>query len=110
MGTNALIQQGAKAVTCCEDILEELNFNISDKSVVVNRINAFHPSVSPQDDRNLPNKTECDIYGLISKEPISLDGLCEKSKFSIPVITSIVLGLEFKKLIRALPGKQFIRS
>ena len=132
MGTNELLKQGAKIVTCCDDILEELNFKISDKNVVAKHINVCHseraianeeskkrdPSAEftlseanvPQDDMCLSNKTERDIYKLISKEPISLDDICEKSNFSILAIIPIVLGLEFKKLIKALPGKQFMRN
>jgi len=148
-GANALIKQGAKLVTCCDDILEELNFKISDKNVIAKQINVCHsegaaaaegpsrasgipPSAENsaagkkdlssqpfcfakqsdggQNDICLSSKTERDIYELISQEPISLDDLCEKSNFSILAIIPIVLGLEFKKLIKALPGKQYTRS
>lgn len=127
MGANTLIKQGAKLVTCCNDILEELNFEISDENVVAKRINVCHsegaiateeskkrdPSsfatLRTQDDRCLSNKTESKIYKLISKEPISLDDLCEKSNFSILEIIPKVLGLELRKLIKELPGKQFVR-
>lgn len=135
-GTNVLIKQGAKLVTCCDDIFEEINFKALNHKVDAGNagIFGFEKAIvsgesekrdlpaefalslgapeggAPQNDGRFASKTERDIYKLISREPVSLDDICEKSRFSVPAIIPIVLGLEFKKLIKALPGKQYVRS
>jgi DNA processing protein len=101
-GTNTLIQQGAKLVSCSEDILEELNL-----SITKNR-----PSEQFQTDSCYPalDGAEKSLYNLISLVPLSIDEIMQRSSMSIPQISDILLHLELKKLIRQLPGKHFVRN
>jgi DNA processing protein len=92
-GTNELIKQGAKMVTNTEDILEEL----------------FLPEVDSNKSVNLKNE-EGLLYDLIRDQSIALDSLAEKTNMDIPKISGILLQLQMKKLIKQLPGKQFIKA
>lgn len=109
-GTNWLIKQGAKLASCADDIIEEFNFNADvSKSPIENlRASTPNPRESALKD-NLINE-ESFLYELISKEPIELDELVEKTNLGVPEISKRLLSLEIKKLIRQLPGKHFIKA
>jgi len=107
-GTNGLIKQGAKLVSCVEDIVEEFD---SIASCVLPRVSKEDSAI-----RNTPYAipdlldTEAILYNSISEQPISLDELIEKTNLSVSSVSDMLLKLEMRKLIRQLPGKQFIRS
>ncbi|TAM42768.1 DNA-protecting protein DprA [bacterium] len=100
-GPNSLLKQGAKLVTCCEDILEELNLPFS--PVVDHEREAAGRKLSS-------SKEEEMVYGCISREAITIDELMEKTSKPCGYLASLILKLQFKKLIRELPGKQFMRN
>jgi DNA processing protein len=51
------------------------------------------------------------VFRLIkSDEPSHIDALAEESKLSLPSLTSALLGLEMRELVRQLPGKCFVRK
>jgi len=57
------------------------------------------------------NKDEQEILGIVSsKEKLSLDLIGFQAKLSIPKIMQILLQLELKGLVRALPGNQYAKS
>lgn len=99
-GTNELIKQGAKLVSCVDDILEEFNLDTSARDMA--KAAQEMPKLSLIEEEML-------LYNLISQEPAILDELAEKANLDIPRISRILLGLQVKKLIKELPGKQFIR-
>lgn len=101
MGTNDLLKQGAKIVTCCDDILEELN-------LVVGSIQKVEPLVKEQE--IACGKEESRLYACISQQPVTIDDLIQNSSLSSSQVSSLILKLQFKKLIKALPGKQFMRN
>lgn len=101
MGTNELLKQGAKLVTCSDDILEELNLAI----VGINRQD------SPVIKQNIScEKEQSMLYNCISQQAISIDDLVEKTALTSSQVSNLILKLQFNKLIKELPGKQFIRS
>lgn len=101
-GANQLIKQGAKLVTCVDDILDEYNFKASAQPVVKNRIkNALDIEL---------NQDESALYDLISSQPISLDEIAGCLNLDIPRIFPMLLKLEVKKLIKPIAGKQYIRN
>jgi DNA processing protein len=95
-GTNELIKQGAKLVSCADDILEEFNFCVSPKTA------------KRQAGAGLAAQ-ELFLYESLSPEPLPLDEIIEKTKLDIPAISSMLLKLQMMKLVRQLPGKQFVR-
>ncbi|TRZ48901.1 DNA-protecting protein DprA [bacterium] len=96
-GTNELIKQGAKLVSSAQDILEEFSFCAPPKKA------------KQQTPAELADK-EMLLYESLSQEPLPLDEIIEKTNLDIPVISSMLLKLQMKKLIRQLPGKQFVRN
>jgi len=101
-GTNDLIKQGAKLVTGIEDILEEYPFLIR-KAIEVSKSREAPKVYSLDIDQSR-------IYNMILEEAIQLDELIEKSNTGVQSISKILLGLQLKKLIKPLAGKNYIRS
>lgn len=98
-GTNILIQRGtAKLIKNAEDVLVELNLKLK-----------------PIEGKNIPkqgadlNMFEQKILDVLNSEPIQIDVLAEKLNSSTSDCLVNLLSLEFKGLVKQLPGKQFIK-
>jgi len=98
-GTNTLIKQGAKLVTQVTDILEEFSFTA-----------APVPKENRDFRRNCGNEKENRLYELITPQAVTLDDLIEKANMDVSEISGILLNLQFRKLIKQLPGEQFVRN
>jgi DNA processing protein len=101
MGANTLLKQGAKMVTCCDDILEELNLAIVSTKKIEPAMRK--PEIAC-------GKEESQLYACITQQPVAIDDLIQKTSLSSSQILNLILKLQFKKLIKALPGKQFARN
>lgn len=103
-GTNRLIQQGAKLVTTSEDIIEELEPIWGNLSL--------EKETKSEDRLPLPplKEEEKKIYALLSDEPQHIDSLIRGSGFLTSRVSSILLMLQMKKLIKELPGKVFVKA
>lgn len=102
-GTHRLIKQGAKLVEHAQDILEELHWEDSPKTVEVESQvpdQAFRPSLS---------EAEGQVWDVLSQEPLHVDQIARQVEMGIARILSLLLELELKGLIKQLPGKFFIR-
>ena len=98
-GTLALIQRGeAKLTTKVDDILVEIGMSRSKqisnsaKDKIVNDLNLF----------------EQKLYQTLSDEPVQIDTISTLTSLSISDCLVYLLSLEFKGLIRQLPGKMFV--
>ncbi|PIY19372.1 DNA-protecting protein DprA [Candidatus Desantisbacteria bacterium CG_4_9_14_3_um_filter_40_11] len=101
-GTNHLIQQGAKLVTCVEDILEEIGLLVTTlKQIAI---------PEKKKDINELLGTEKQVYSLIGDKPQQIDYLIYNSDISAGQMASILLQLELKGFVRQLPGKVFVRE
>jgi len=89
-GTNRLIQEGAKLVSCVEDILEELDMDTG--------------SFQKPPEIEL-SEQESKIYQIIiQNQPIHIESLLKKSEMRIDQVHGIITVLQLKGLIRQLPG------
>ena len=57
------------------------------------------------------SRDETLVFKLLAPdEPLHIDALVDQSKMSISDLTAALLALEMRELIRALPGKCFVRK
>jgi DNA processing protein len=98
MGTNKLIQQGAKLIVDVEDIIEEFPFLKRRESPPPPSTESIHLS-----------KSEKRIFESIDRSPLLVDDLIESVELPSPQILSSLLSLEMKGLIEQLPGKRYIK-
>jgi DNA processing protein len=102
---NLLIKQGAKLVTCAEDVIEELP-----TPVRAALVQAEQPEA---DQRNLLaaaslNGSEKKLYELLTaEESVPIDDIVERSGLNSSDVLASLFNLEMKGIIRQLPGKQF---
>ena len=114
-GTNYLIKgAGAKLVQQWQDVAAELPPQIAARLLpppvgrkekekdLVNQL-----SLAPQD----LSEKERTVFKLLSADnPAHIDALVETSKLSVSQLTGTLLTLEMRELVRALPGKCFVRK
>src|SRR6266581_4308709 len=101
-GTHGLIKQGAKLVETVDDIVEELLPQLDRplQTLKTEPIAALpeHVELSP---------SERTVLDLMSREPLHLDDLTERSRLTTPAVAGILLGLELKALVKQLPGQRY---
>ncbi len=96
-GTNLLIQKGeAKLVCSAEDILVELELKL--KPVLGKNV--------PKDNVEL-NLFEEKIIASLNNEPLQIDKIASTTNLSTSDCLVHLLSLEFKGLVKQLPGKMF---
>ncbi|MEI6714311.1 MAG: DNA-processing protein DprA [Verrucomicrobiota bacterium] len=100
-GTNHLIQQGAKLVTSCEDILEELQDMFSCLK------NGTHP-VTPKDEPP-PSPQEAALLEALHENDRPIDELVEHTGLAPAQVGAALLSLELKQKVRSLPGQWYRR-
>lgn len=102
-GTHDLIKQGAKLVESTEDIIEEL------EPLRACQVNQTESESKAKIEPNLPEE-EKQVYSCLSCEPLHIDELAQKVNLSYGRLLTCLLKLEYKKLVKELPGKTFIRK
>ncbi len=100
MGSNRLIQQGAKLVMSAGDILDDLEMLL--------------PEAKPSPEaaaRPLPPLTEEEkkVYDAIEAAETPIDRIASKSDLPSGTVSSTLLRLELKRLVKQLPGKYFVK-
>ncbi len=106
-GVHGLIKQGAKLVTCVEDVLEDL----------LPQLRADAPPCGhSQKDRTIQageatglSEKEQLVYQHITDRPVHVDQLSQRCGVDVSSMTSVLLRLELKHLVKQLPGRQFVR-
>lgn len=110
-GTHELIKDGARLVQNAEDIMEELGLHEVEperggekalrEEKISKKVNRYIYNSLTDDERK--------VYKILSDEPLYIDDLVKESKVELSKAPKVLLALELKRLIKELPGKQFIR-
>ncbi|MDZ7318737.1 MAG: DNA-processing protein DprA [candidate division KSB1 bacterium] len=100
-GTNQLIKNGAKLVSSLADILIELE----------PQLKRFLAGERESKNSELEHLTDLEkqIVNCLSHEPVHIDKLASMIQRSTAETLSLLLPLEFKDLVKQLPGKLFVR-
>jgi DNA processing protein len=98
-GTNNLIKQGAKLVSCIEDIIEEYP-----------DLMASHAQTCiSQGELELHDEQEINIINLMGCEEHHFDELLQLSGMNVGQLSTLLLRLELQGIIRSLAGNYYIR-
>jgi DNA processing protein len=100
MGSNRLIQQGAKLVMDASDILEDLQILLPETKPSPEAAARALPPLSNEERR---------VYDAIDAIETSIDDIAAKSKLPSAAVSSTLLQLELKRLVKQLPGKYFVK-
>ena len=98
IGTNSLIQKGAKMVTNVKDILREINMN---KCKDIEQEWKY-------ESKNVPIKYK-NVYEIIGNMPIDINTICRRAELPIQDVSEQLTMLELNEYIRALPGDMFVK-
>jgi DNA processing protein len=102
-GTNALIRDGAALVRDANDIIEGLPVDWRDQVLPASeRIDPEALGLNPAEARVLSQ--------VGADEPVHLDALAKRSGIDQAPLLSILLALEFRRLVRPVPGGRFLRA
>ena len=99
-GCHLLLKQGARLVENSDDILDELGLNYK-----------YAPKTDTFKDAPLPpmEDSEKEIYEIIGDYPIHIDKIANLGNLEPAEVSSILMRMELKGIIKQLPGKMFVR-
>lgn len=102
-GTHKLIKEGAKLVEDITDILQELG-------PVAESLNTSDTQTTT-DPRSLSlNSHEKKIFALLSSSPKDIDEIIQLAGLPPSAVTSTLMILEIKRLVKQLSGKRFVKN
>lgn len=104
-GVHGLIKQGAKLVSCVEDILEDIHPQLLQEA----HGNVALPEIAEPVVPGSLSEPERQIYGFIGDRPVHIDQLIDRCGTDALRVTAVLSCLEIKHLIKQLPGKLFVR-
>jgi len=97
IGSNRLIQQGAKLVTSAADILDDMGILFAEKPQLV-------PARAPE-----LSGAEQTVHTALQDDETHIDVLIERTGLPSHTVSSTLFALELKKLVRQLPGSRFVK-
>jgi DNA processing protein len=99
-GCHFLIKQGARLIENSDDILDELGLNYR-----------FAPKTDTFTKEQLPplDEPERTIFDIIGDYPIHIDQITRQGNMEPREVSSILMRMELKGIIKQLPGKMFVR-
>jgi DNA processing protein len=100
MGSNRLIQQGAKLVMDASDILDDLEILLPDAKPSPQAAARPLPPLSEEERR---------VYDAIEAAETPIDQIAAKCDLPSATVSSTLLRLELRRLVKQLPGKYFVK-
>ncbi len=96
-GSNNLIKQGAKMVTCAKDVLEALDLSLVKNFVETKQISPD----SPEEEK---------VLEYLSHDPLHVDNLVKQTGLDIKTLNSTLTLMEMKGKIKNLGGMMYVVS
>jgi DNA processing protein len=94
-GTNRLIQEGAKLVRSCTDILEELNLTVTVRQIEMKEV--------------VPaSETESLLLKQLSAEPAHIDQVCRNSGLPVSTVSSTLAIMELKGMVKQVSTMNYV--
>jgi DNA processing protein len=100
IGSNRLIQQGAKLVMDASDILDDLEILLPEREKLPETAVRPLPEMASDERR---------VYDAIRETETAIDQISAASELPAATVSSILLRLELKRLVKQLPGKYFVK-
>src|SRR5882672_4245008 len=100
IGSNRLIQQGAKLVMDANDILEDLQILVPEAKPAPGAAVRPLPELSEKERR---------VYDAIDASETPIDQIAAKCDLPSATVSSTLLRLELKRLVKQFPGKYFVK-
>lgn len=94
-GTNRLIQEGAKLVMNCADILEELNLSMVAQQLEMKEL-------APA------NEIESRLLKELTAEPVHIDEVCRRSGLPMATVSSTLAIMELKGMAKQVGGMSYV--
>src|SRR6266513_2491777 len=93
------IEQGAKLVMDASDILDDLQILLPESKPIAAAT------------RPLPELSESErsVYDAIEASETAIDAIAARCNLPSPTVSSVLLRLELKRLVKQLPGKYFVK-
>jgi len=98
MGSNRLIQQGAKLIVSAQDVLDDFGMLFPTMPDVKSPVRA--PNLEPD---------EQSIYEAIGDDEVHIDDIAAKCGLPSHEVSSSLLALEMRRLVKQLPGARFVK-
>ena len=98
MGSNRLIQQGAKLVLSARDILDDLGLIFREE-----------PGLKPASEALQLSPAERAVREAIGEDETTMDDIIAKCGLPTHQVSSTLLALEMRRLVKQLPGSRFVQ-
>ncbi|HEY8899455.1 MAG TPA: DNA-processing protein DprA [Chthoniobacterales bacterium] len=99
LGSNRLIQQGAKLVQSAQDILDDLGLLFAEQ-----------PDLAPPPPPADLTDTEKLVFSSLTDDENPIDAIITRSGLPSAKVSSTLLALEMKRLVKQLPGTRFVKT
>ena len=106
-GANKLIKDGAKLTEDVEDILSEFEYLLPKTAT-----EAAEPGLGGGGTKPALQLSEIEekVMAQVSNEEVAIDEIIRASGLTTACVSATLLALEMKRLVRQLPGKQYVRN
>ena len=107
IGTNRLIQDGAKLVMDWQDVVAEFSYDLRQ------RLRTGQPPVAPRENTlpfELGEDEQCVLALVGFDQPVYVDEIIMQSQLGQPRTMAALLNLTLQGLLRELPGKSYVRA
>ncbi|MDD5291802.1 MAG: DNA-processing protein DprA [Candidatus Omnitrophica bacterium] len=110
IGTHSLIKQGAKLISCSEDIIDEVKIKLKGFSAPKRQECAAKEYNNDNVGGLRLDSNEDSVYKILSREPLYIDDIINLTNMNIAQLSPALVKLQLKNMIKELPGKNFVRA